>query len=913
MKWLLDLPLRAPRATLAVMLAITAVLGFWARTIRVDSSIEELLPLHDPDRAYYEETVATFGNEEVIVIGVFADDVFAPATLRKIDTLSTRLAEIDGVHEVLSLTTVKGVEVGDFGLTTGRLMRRLPATAEEVEAFRAKVLANPLYLKNVVSADGRAAGVSVVFEPLSDEEFLRRGIEDQVRALVAQIGGPETTAITGIPTIKVHGARLMERDTATFTPLAMLLIVIVLVWAFRTVRGVLIPLATVIVGVVWTTGVMVLAGSAINMGTLVLNPLLMVIGIASGIHIVSQYYLELRPGRSALEVVHAAMEHMRVPVTIAAVTTLIGFATLALTPIRAIREFGLYSVLGIVVILLASFTVAPALLALLPLPKRVRQDDGENGWIGRLLDRLGTNAVLNPKTVLFTCVGLVVAIAWGIRYIDVETDYIGFFHPTSPIRIDNQLIASRLAGTQPIYVVLDGAEPQAVTRLEALAALRAIQDFIDAQPGVDKTISALDYLGLLRRTLQPDAGDALPTNQGEVDQILALINPADIRAVLSRDQRRANIIVRTTLSRSGDVNAFVERVQAFANDRLPPGITARATGTVVLLNRSADALAWGQITGLWQELTVLLVLLSFLFLSVRIGILALIPNVVPTIVLFGLMGWTGIPLNISTSMIAAIAIGIAIDDTIHFLTTFSAELRKTGSQEQAVLNAMGSAGRAAVYVAVALAAGFLVVCLSSFQPVQYFGALASATMAVSLVTELFLSPALVTITKIITVWDLLFLRLGPEPHREIPLFAGLRPFQAKIVVLMGHLECGDPGTAIARHGEMSAEMYVLLNGRAEARRGTIVLRSLGRGDIVGEMGMVRRRPRTADVIVQERAEYLVLDVDFLRRLRRRYPRIAATVFLNLSHILSDRLETTTEQLAEIAHADTPASAAGRDG
>ncbi len=819
MQRVLNLPLRAPRATLAVMLAITLVFAFFARSIKVDSSIEELLPAHDPDRAYYDDAVATFGSEGIIVVGVFADDVFAPATLAKIGAASERLAALEGVREVLSLTTVKSIEVGDFGLATGRLMRALPKTAEEAAALRAKVLANPLYVKNVVSPDATAAGISVVFEPMSDEEFLARDLDAKIRALAKEIEGPETIAITGIPTLKVNGARFMEQDIAKFMPLSLLLVVVVLAWAFRTARGVLIPLATIVTAVVWTTGTMVLCGSAINMGTLVLNPLLMVIGIASGIHVVSQYYLEVRPGRTPYDVVAAALAHIRMPVAIAAVTTAVGFATLALTSIRAIREFGLYSVFGILVSLVASLTVAPAALVLMPVPEHVRRPSGAaNGWIPDLLARVTRVSVRHGRLVLLGVAVVCALSVWGIRQIRVETDYIGFFHPSSSIRTDNQQIASRLAGTQPVYVVIDGEVPQAVTRVEALAAMRELQQFIDAQPGVDKTISLVDYLDLVRRALQPAAAGAQPETQSEIDQILLLVNPADVRAVLSRDQRRANIIVRTTLSGSVDVNAFVERVEAFARERMPRGVVVRATGTLVLLNRSADALVWGQVTGLWQELLVLLGLLSLLFLSLRTGVLALIPNVIPTVVLFGIMGWSGISLNISTSMIAAIAIGIAIDDTIHFLSTFSAELKRTGSQEQAVMNAMASAGQAAFFVTVALAAGFLIVCLSNFQPVQHFGLLSSVTMGVALLTELFLSPALVTTTKIITVWDLLFLKLGPEPQKQIPLFAGLRPFQAKIVALMGRLGSVARDDFIARHGEMKAELYVRAEG---TRRGPV--------------------------------------------------------------------------------------------
>jgi predicted RND superfamily exporter protein len=900
MRRLLAVPIKWPRLTLAIMVVLTCVFGFFAREIRVDSSFENLLPTDDPAKTYYDDVKADFGDEEIVVIGVFADDVFTPATLAKIDRLTEQLAALDGVRQVISPTNVQGIEIGYYGLDVGRIMRELPRTAEEAAEIRRKILATPIYIKNIVAADGRAAGISVIFDNLSDEEFERRGLEEHIRTLVAAMGGPEQWAVTGIPTIKVNGARLMETDVLRFTPLSMLLVVIVLAIAFRTWRGVLVPLTTVIIGVVWTTGFMVLMGTAITMGTLVLNPLLMVVGIASGIHLISQYYIEVEPGRQSADVVRHALDHVASPIMVAAATTLIGFGTLIFTPIRAVREFGEYSVFGITVILLAAFTVVPALLTLLPVPPLDRIPDVQGGgWLPGKLKQVGALAVRKRRAVLVCGLLVLLVSIWGITRIRVETDYISFFDPGSFIRVENSLIGQRLAGTQPLYVVIEGGEPQAVTRLEVLAAMRDLQEFIDRQPGVDKTISLLDYLALVRRVLQPEATGDFPESQSEVEQTLLLINATEIAAVLNRDASRANIVVRTSLSGSTAVGDLVARVQEYADSRFPRGVGVRPTGTVVLLSQSADALAWGQVTGLWQELAALLALLSFMFLSVRVGIMALIPNVFPTFLLFGIMGWSGITLNISTSMIAAIAIGIAIDDTIHLLSTFNSELRKTGSQAQAVINAMGSAGQAAFFIALALSAGFFIVCLSNFQPVRHFGLLSGVTMGVAVLVEFFLTPALVTTTKIITLWDLLFLKLGPEPHKEIPLFAGLRPFQAKVVVLMGRLEAAPAGSHIAHRGELKPEMYVLLNGRVEFHRGSDdrIVRSYGRGDVIGEMGLVRQRPRTGDVVATEDTEYLALDQRFLERMQRQYPRIASTVFFNLTRILSDRLETTTDALA----------------
>ena len=438
-----------------------------------------------------------------------------------------------------------------------------------------------------------------------------------------------------------------------------------------------------------------------------------------------------------------------------------------------------------------------------------------------------------------------------------------------------------------------------MAHLDALAAMRDLQQFVREQPGVDGSLSLADYVAIMQGALNPERGRALPDSQADVDQLMLFVNPTDVAPVVSRDYGRANVIVRTRLSGSSEVAALVDRIAEYAQSRFRRGIEVRPTGSMVLLNRSADDLSRGQVSGLWQVLAMLLLIMSLIFTSIRAGLLSLVPNVIPIIVLFGIMGWAGIPLNISTSMIAVIAIGIAVDDTIHYFSEFNVQLRATGNQEQAILNVVRVVGKPIVYSALALTAGFAITCFSNFQPIRHFGILSSSTVAIGLVAELLITPALVMSTTIITLWDLLFLKLGPEPEKQIPLFAGLRPLQAKIVVLMGRLAAADPGELITRRGELKSELYVLLSGHAEVRHspGEPVIRTVGRGDVIGEMALVRDRPRSADVIVAQPTEYLVLDRGFLDRLQRRHPRIAAKVFLNLSRILSDRLEDTTEQLA----------------
>jgi len=897
LRGLRSLPLRAPRVTLLLIVALTVPLAWYARSLRVEGAIADLLPAHDEARAYYDDIRTVFGSDEATLVGVFANDVFTPEILAAIDRVSTRLAAIDGVREVLSLTTAKGVDSDELGLRVGRLLQALPDTPAAAAAFRDTMLANPLYAGTMVTRDGTATGILVLYDVMSESEFARRRLGEQVAEAVAELGPGVSVAVTGLQTLKVSGTRLMQRDLRRLLPLALFVVALVLVWAFRTRRGVFVTLAAALLGAVWTGGAMAVAGLALNIGTVVLPPLVVAISVTYAIHIVSRYYQEARPGRTPRDTVESAIDEVALPLGIAALTTALGFGILAFSPIGAIRGLGIGAALGVGFALVTTFGFIPAVLMLMPQLRD--RPPTHHRWTVRVLDWCGRVAVAHRRAVLAVTAIVCVVSAWGALRVRVETDYLNFFGPRSRVRLENERIAASLGGTQPIYLGIDGPGPNSLRRLETLRALYDLQAFVRQQPGVDSVISLADFVALAQRALNPDGAGPLPATQEELEQLLLFLNPEDVHYVVNGDGSRGNVIVRTRLSRSADVAAFVQTVEAEARRRFPGDVRIRATGVVPLLSRSADELAHAELAGLTQMLVTLLVLMSLLYLSVRGGLLSLIPNIVPVIVLFGGLGWCGIPINVTTSMIALIAIAVTLADTTHYLSALNVEIRRAGTEEGALPSVARVVGRPIMFTSIALTAGFLVFGLSSFEPIRQFGLLAGVAMLLALAADLLLTPALAAASRVVTLWDLLRMRLGSMPHTEIPLFAGLRPFQAKLVVLMGQLATVPPGTCITRRGEMKRELYVLLRGRAAVRAhdGEPIIRFLERGDVIGEMGLVRDRPRSAEVTAVEPTEYLVLDAAFLTRIRRRYPHIAASLFLNLARILSDRLENTTEQLA----------------
>lgn len=896
-----------PKSILFVIFLLTAFFAYHARHIRIDSSIEALLPQGDPEKAYYDEIRRLFGSDDVAVVGVIADTIYTPHTLHKIKRLTEEFRKFPEVKNVLSLTTAKDIVANVLGEQPDLLIPEIPETAEAAAALKDKLAEQPIYFKLLVSAAGRAAAINIFFlDSITEEEFIRRGLDEKIQAIVARENGPEQLYYTGLPHFKAASARAQREDLTFLLPLMLLLILAVLYLCLRSVRGVVLPALTVIVSLIWTMGIMVLAGSRISVGTVALPPMLLVLGIAYSLHVVAEYYELARPGRTVDEVLRETLQTINMPVLMAALTTVLGFLSLFVNKIVSIREMGIYAAAGITIAFLLSVVFVPAGLALLPLPRKTQ--DTYAPRLSAALRRLTRSIIRHRRAVIVGAVVVAVLSAVPIPSIQVGSNFLSFFRKSHPTSIATDAINHYLGGSMAFFVVIDSSEQDLIKKWDTLRRIKNLQLYINSLPGVAKTLSLVDYCEAIDTGLQalpPEDGSTEPPqaktsfwdNPAQLDDVLQMIflNSSTVSGFVNHPTySRANILVRTSLSRPSEISALVEQIQAFAPEVLLPELTAHPTGNLILNTRTTRNLFTGQVQSLALTVGVIFILMSVMFLSFRVGVIAMIPNIFPILFFFGLMGVSGSVLSLSTNMIASIVLGLAVDDTIHIMSRLSSVVRTTADQEEALLESLSTVGKPTLYYSLLVFLGFLSFSLSTFVPIQEFGVLSATTIFAGVVAELVLLPALLAATPIITLWNVLYLKLGRDPHKTIRLFEGLRPFQAKIVTLMGELKSFPRGQHIIRQGEMGNEMYVLINGTADVFINSAdpprLVNRLGRGAVFGEMGLIRHHERTADVIATEDVEVLAVNERFLTRVKRRYPRIASEIFFNLSKILSDRLE-----------------------
>jgi predicted RND superfamily exporter protein len=914
-RWLVRHPLLAVGGNLAV----TVLLGFYASKIRIESSIESVLPAGDPEVGFYDEVRRTFGSDEVGVIGVQAQDLFAAPTLEKIARITDAVGALDGVERVVSIT--KAVDPAADVFDPPRLLPRIPPSAEEIDALKERLRSTPLYGKNLVADDFSGAAINVFFKNLTDSQYHDLHIDEKIQQILADEHG--SLFYTGAAHVKQAAVEMMRHDLVRFTPVALALVMLVLWLSFWTIRGVVLPLVSVLCALVWTLGVMVLMGKAITLGTFILPPLLVVVGSSYGIHVMARYYEQVRLGAPPEDLVVRAFQRVWLPLVVSALTMVIGFGSLMVNRITAIWDLGLFAVVGVVWLTVTSLTMIPAALQLMPVGPRTARSGKTAPRLSQLLGRLGERAYASRRTILWGALVIAALALTGVRLIRVDSDFLYYFDPSSQVRRDNETINKEIVGSNPFYLVIAGSGPGVMKRWEVLKLIKELQAYLVTLPGITSSISLVDYLELLEKGLNKGGGgDIVVDEQGHIVSqeakktfwedpaslapVLAMVSasPATFKSIVTPDFGRANVLVRTNLSGSRRIEETLSAIRAYVAKHFPADVTVHPTGTLVLLTGTTSDIVTGQIESLSLALGVIFLVMSLMFLSVKVGFLVILPNVLPIVLFFGVMGWLGILLNLGTSLIAAIALGIAVDSTIHYMARLNQELRGEIDQKSAVVRTLQAVGAPVIYTTVALFFGFLTFAFSSFVPIQNFGILTGVTMVTALAANLVLLPAVLATTKIITLWDLVGVKLGEDPARTVPLFAGLRPNEARIAVLMGQLKRFAPGEFIVRQGDMGSEMYVILQGRTQVFAGSGSERKhildMQRGEVFGEMALVRHNPRTADVVASTPVEALAVDQRFLERLQLRYPRIASKVFLNLTRIVSDRLQRMTERFVAVS-------------
>jgi len=715
--------------------------------ITLDPSTEPLLPAGDPAQALYREAVRTFGDDEVYVVALECEEVFTVACLESLARISDPIARLPGVRSVRSLldvTSFRYVPEEDW-VEVRPFIEEIPRDPAALAELRARALQDPVYRQTLVAADSRSAALNVSFRKMTDAEFLASGLDGRIAALLdAERARGRVIHVAGRPHVKVRVYRGMVRDLWRLIPLGIAVMGAMLWLLHGTWRSVVLPLGIAFVANVWMLGAMAVADVELTILTGLLAPTVLALGSIYGVHVLARYEEEAEAAPSAAEAARRSLGHLVLPVSVAGLTTVLGFGALLLTDVPAVFELGFFSMLGIAGITVVSLTAVPAALAVLPLRAGSQRRRFALRIAARLdagLQRLAAAVARAPGPVLVATAAASLAAAVLVPRIAIDTDYLSYFRPDDPVRVEFEAVNRLLAGAIPIYVVLDALAPGDYREPERLRAAEALQARLAAVPGVSRTLSAMDTMRKLNRAFHAGdpAEERIPDTRGGVTELFFLIPKSELARFSTINQGQANLVVRTGAVGSAAVQELAARLEAAVE--ASEGVGGAVTGNAILLARSADGIARGQPRSVAIAAVAIFALVSLSLRSLPIGALAMVPNLVPVLLYFGLLGAGVAPLSLPTSLIGCIALGVAIDDTVHFLVRYRAE-RAMGPPEAAVRAAVRRVGRPIVVTSLMLASGFGLIAASEFQTLQQFGELTALTMGLCLVTDLVVLPAL---------------------------------------------------------------------------------------------------------------------------------------------------------------------------
>jgi len=888
-----------PLRIIALTLLVTLVLAWRLPGLRLQTSIYDLVIEDLPQTAQYQRFKREFGCEEIILVVARTENVFEPRTFERISNLSKALSDVEGVKRVISLPGIK--EAMDL---SGRW---------STQDFKRIVAPVTLFERNIVSADGKTTVISLMLQDMEEKS----AVIDALQGLLEKEGAPLTLYQIGMPVVSKALAEFTALDFLTLPPLTVLIIALVLFFLFQSLRGVLIPLGSVLIALVWSFGIMAWTDTPLSMITMIVPVFLIAVGTAYCMYIYPEYLAAVNRASSPREASLECFRQLGLPTSLAVVTTAIGLCSLLVNRIAAIREFALFSCFGILSLLIILFTFLPALLAVLSFP---RENQGRQPFFKTaVMDRLLTRIVdinLHHRKKTYAILGAVSLVGiGGILRIQVETNPVDFFKAHTSVSRQFHDVYQDMAGSFPLNVIVSAERTDYFENPANLKQIESLQEFMESLDGVDKTISFIDYVKLVRYATNRYESEyyALPREPWELRMVLnnlkSMLGQELLESFVNPDFSRINILLRTHISGSAQFLSAGEKIEQYMEKELAGNLGFKVTGLGIVISQSSRLLTEGQVKSLSLTLFLIFLVMLFLFMSLKVGFIAMVPNLFPIVIGFGFLGWMGIPLSVATSLVACLAIGLAVDDTIHYLARYNREFRRDLDKTRALGDTLRNVGRPIVFTTLCVGLGFSVLMLSNFKPTAVFGMMMVVTMFSALVGDLILLPSLITHVELVTLWDLLKLKLGREPEKGITLFEGLAKRHVHYILMAGTMKRCDRGEIIFSKGEVSDSMYAIISGELEVVDGVgessanpgvrQLIRTLRPGDIVGEMGMLRACRRSATVIASGPAELLQINERMIRRLHWLYPPVAQRFFINLMKIVCDRLDDLTQRYVEV--------------
>ena len=744
MKKIAQLILKLRWPIVVVVAGLTLFFGYQLTSLKMDADIINSLPDDDSTAVLYTNIGNKYGGNTMGMVIVQSDNVFSHKVLEHVRQITETIENIEGISTVTSLTDVIDIKNVDGSIEIGKLIDEydIPKTEPELDSLKEYVMSKDMYKGSLVSADGSSTLVMFTLLEDADKEAVAKVVKEKVKNLNL----PEKISFGGMPMMMDDVSSLMLIDLRNLIPITFIIILLILLISFRSARGVILPLLTASISIIWTLGLMQLFGYQLNLVSTNMPVILLAVGSAYTIHVINRINECKEKDRKKALIM--AVAYITVPVLLSGITTVFGFVSFIFGAyLTMIRDFGLFTSVGVALALLLSVVFVPAAISLFSMVKSQKalqkQKKSEDTFMGRMVLVPFSNLIIkHPKYIIAGWVILMAFSTWGIFNIKTSINMAEYFKKDNPTRITEDIMQKEFGGSLPVFVVFKGD----MQSPEVLKKMIAAEDYMKKSPDISTTQSVADLIEEMNDVM--GEGKKVPDERTKIEQLWFLLDGQDIMTQLVTTDLDEGIIQSKFASAdSKDMEEFVEYMNKFIKANSTQDCQITLTGMPSVYVKLNNSLIRSQFSSLLIALLLVVFIVALTSQSFSKGIYAAVPIVATVIILFGFMGVAGIALDIATVLVASVALGMGIDYSIHIITHFSNKYDEIHDVNLAIKDSIMVSGKAIIINVVSVASGFVVLMFSHIVPIQNFGLLVALSMVGAGVGALTLLPVILILSS----------------------------------------------------------------------------------------------------------------------------------------------------------------------
>jgi uncharacterized protein len=729
---------------LSVLILSIWFLSAMIRNARMETNLDEYMPSEHPAFIYSDQAEEWFNIKDGILIAIESrSGIYNPRTLGKIRDITEALEDMEEFDssDVMSLWSADNITGDEWGLDVRSFYTRVPTDAGRLEELRLDVRDNDMVYRRLVSEDET---VALIVAGMDSENFTQEFYLEIMDFAHSFESEDDKIYVAGRPIVEGTMALLGPADMKKMVPLVLMVIAVVLFLLLRSYRAAGATLLSVFISSIWAFGLMSVLNVPIYSVSTMIPVMLIAIGVAYGIYFynhLNRYYLKI-PETSRYEAIRYTLGILWKPLAMAAFTTMIGFISLLTSQVYPIKYFGVFTAFGIFSAFILALVFLPAAVMLLGYkPREKRSKIGDflnNGGLNVMADKL-----LKKRVRVYALVAVVVLVSlFGVQRVWINSSFLDNFEKDSDIVQTDAFVNSKFGGTSTLNVILESENADVFKKPEYLRLMDTMQKETVKLAEVGNSFSLADYLKRMNKVMNEDREEyyTIPSGSDMVAQYLLLYemsgDPENLLKVVNYDYNRTNVTFQLKGDDSKTINEALSVIKGFEDQFAEHGITINYAGSGCKALVFTSLILEGQILSIGITLILVLILLSLMFRSIKAGLIGAVPITITALISFGVMGLLNIPLSTTTALLSSIAIGIGIDYAIHFIQNYRMNIAKSASRQDALHATMGQTGKAILFNAIVVIAGFLVLLFSVFPPNRTLGALVSMNMFTSLLGTL---------------------------------------------------------------------------------------------------------------------------------------------------------------------------------